>query len=69
MTPLYMLATTLMNANNGLPPPKAPYGPSWPEFFDEGASFPPFWPNSERTIQNGEPLPNPPSFYLHLHVR
>jgi hypothetical protein len=50
-TPPYMLQTSLMNMNDGKPAPEAPYGAAWPEFFDE-SDFPPFWPQTERAVQN-----------------
>ena len=34
------------------PPP--PYATAWPEFFDEGGSWPLLWPDTERYVQNAE---------------
>ena len=51
MTPLFMLETDIMNRNDGKLPPEVPYGPAWPEFFDE-PQFPPSWPQTSRAVQN-----------------
>jgi hypothetical protein len=50
MTPPYMLLTAIMNGNDGKPAPIPPYGPSWPEFFDE-PQFPASWPQTSRAVQ------------------
>merc|ERR1719199_993477 len=52
MTPPYV--AKFLNANDGLPLPKGPFAPNFPEWFDEGKPFPAWWPSTERTIQNAE---------------
>ena len=43
-----------LNGNDGISPPTAAFAPAFPEFFDEGGTFPKDWPNTERSIQNAE---------------
>ncbi len=52
MTPPYIYQ--FLENNSGIPAPSGPYGPAWPEWFDEGPPFPAWWPDTERTVQNAE---------------
>ncbi len=55
MSPPYMVE--YLNNNDGIPPPKFPFAPNFPEFFDEAeqqSGFPAVWPSTSRSIQNAE---------------
>lgn len=52
MTPPYV--AEFLDGNDGLPTPFGPFAPNFPEWFDEGKPFPPWWPSTERSVQNAE---------------